>query len=342
MAYQPHIVAAPNEFKLPWQPHVGISDVKFGPEGARHLVAVTGWDGSVYVYDVQSSTDPKQKMFYFHGRPALNCAFAGSSKLVSAGVDRTVKVADIATSKTENLGTHDLGVRCVRYSDKLGLIASGGWDNQIKVWDPRSPGAGAAQQGSCSDRVYAMDIRGDQIIVGTRDRKIYLFDMRNMQEPVQTRDSPLKFQTRTVAFFPSDDAFVVSSIEGRVAVEYINQSADEQARKYAFKCHRQKDANGIELIYPVNAVAFHPTYSSFATGGSDAQVNIWDPYNRKRLVQFHTQPTSIVGLDFNVDGSQIAIASSYAYEQETDPNPIPPSSITIRALTDGDCRIKSV
>jgi cell cycle arrest protein BUB3 len=30
----------------------------------------------------------------------------------------------------------------------------------------------------------------------------------------------------------------MSSIEGRVAVEYFDMSAAQQARKYAFKCHR--------------------------------------------------------------------------------------------------------
>jgi hypothetical protein len=34
-------------------------------------------------------------------------------------------------------------------------------------------------------------------------------------------------------------------------------------------------------------------YNTFATGGSDGYVNIWDGYNKKRLCQFHRYPTSI-------------------------------------------------
>ena len=45
--------------------------------------------------------------------------------------------------------------------------------------------------------------------------------------------------------------------------------------------------NGIENIYPVNAISFHKDYNTFATGGSDGYVNIWDGYNKKRLCQFH-------------------------------------------------------
>ncbi len=34
-------------------------------------------------------------------------------------------------------------------------------------------------------------------------------------------------------------------------------------------------------------------YNTFATGGSDGFVNIWDGFNKKRLCQFHRYPTSI-------------------------------------------------
>ncbi len=43
----------------------------------------------------------------------------------------------------------------------------------------------------------------------------------------------------------------------------------------------------MEHIYPVNAVSFHCDYNTFATGGSDGLVNIWDGHNKKRLCQFH-------------------------------------------------------
>ena len=45
----------------------------------------------------------------------------------------------------------------------------------------------------------------------------------------------------------------MSSIEGRVAVEYIDPNQEVQKKKYAFKCHRLKEDN-IEKIYPVNAI----------------------------------------------------------------------------------------
>jgi cell cycle arrest protein BUB3 len=84
----------------------------------------------------------------------------------------------------------------------------------------------------------------------------------------QKRESSLKFQTRCLSCFPNKQGYVLSSIEGRVAVEYLDPSPEVQKRKYAFKCHRNKD-NGIEQIFPVNAISFHKEYNTFATGGSD-------------------------------------------------------------------------
>ena len=40
----------------------------------------------------------------------------------------------------------------------------------------------------------------------------------------------------------------------RVAVEYLDPSAEVQKKKYAFKCHRVKESNGMELIYPVSII----------------------------------------------------------------------------------------
>lgn len=39
-----------------------------------------------------------------------------------------------------------------------------------------------------------------------------------------------------------------------------------QAKRYAYKCHRRTE-DGQERVYPVNALAFHPVYGTFASGG---------------------------------------------------------------------------
>lgn len=131
---------------------------------------------------------------------------------------------------------------------------------------------------------------------------------------------------------------IFKTFPGRVAVEYFDPSTEVQKKKYAFKCHRIKESNGVELIYPVNCIAFHNGYNTFATGGSDGYVNVWDGFNKKRLCQFHRYPTHISSLAFSPDGASIAIASSFIYEQ--DRKDVPPDAIYIKTVTDQETKPK--
>lgn len=88
---------------------------------------------------------------------------------------------------------------------------------------------------------------------------MWIWDLRNMDSVQQRRESSLKYQTRCIRSHPQATGYVLSSIEGRVAVEYFDPSPEAQSKKFAFKCHRVKE-DGKDTIYPVNAIAFHPRY----------------------------------------------------------------------------------
>jgi len=187
--------------------------------------------------------------------------------------------------------------------------------------------------------VYTLSVCGERLVVGTAERRVLVWDLRNMGFVQQRRESSLKFQTRSIRCFPNKQGYVLSSIEGRVAVEYLDPSPEAQKKKYAFKCHRIKE-EGVEKIYPVNAIAFHPRHHTFATGGSDGFVNVWDGFQKKRLCQLHSYPSSIASLSFSADGNLLAIASSYMYEHE-DEEPVPQEdAIFIRRVTDQETKPK--
>ena len=217
-------------------------------------------------------------------------------------------------------------------------MITAGWDSNLKLWDCRSSAPiGTYPQ---PDKIYTLDIRGNILVVGTAGRRVLVWDLKNMSYAQQRRESSLKYQTRCIRCFSNKEGFVLSSVEGRVAVEYLDPSSDVQKKKYAFKCHRNKDtASGMEYIYPVNAISFHSGYNTFATGGSDGFVNIWDGFHKKRLCQFHKYPTSISSLCFSPDGTFLAIASSYLYESN-DIKDVPPDSIFVRKVSDQETKPK--
>jgi WD40 repeat protein len=55
-------------------------------------------------------------------------------------------------------------------------------------------------------------------------------------------------------------------------------------RSLLLQCHRRNE-EGTDVVFPVNSIAYHPLYGTFATGGGDGVVNIWDGSNKKRLFQ---------------------------------------------------------
>ncbi|CAI9730862.1 checkpoint BUB3-like [Octopus vulgaris] len=321
------------EFKLKNPPTDGISAVKFGPNSNQFLL-VSSWDSSVRLYDVISNN---MRMMYNHSCAVLDCCFHDSVHVYSGGIDDTLKSYDFNANVETTVGKHDAPIRCVEYCSSVNVIVTGSWDHSVKLWDPRSPcsSGGLAQP----DKVYTLAVCGDRLVVGTAGRRVLVWDLRNIGYVQQRRESSLKFQTRCIRCFPNKQGYVLSSIEGRVAVEYLDPSPEVQKKKYAFKCHRIKE-NGVEKIYPVNSIAFHNTHNTFATGGSDGFVNIWDGFNKKRLCQFHKYPTSISSLAFSHDGSTLAIASSYMYESD-EMKEVPEDTVFIRNVTDQETKPKS-
>ena len=146
------------------------------------------------------------------------------------------------------------------------MIITGSWDRTIKLWDPRSPNCvGSYDQ---QEKVLTLDTCDEKLVVGLAGKRIRIWNLNNMGMP-ESRDTSLKYQTRAIRCFPNKQGFVLTSIEGRCAVEYFDMDPEVQRKKYAFKCHRIKDEGGIEMICPVNAIAFNHNHNTFATGGSD-------------------------------------------------------------------------
>lgn len=320
------------EFELVSPPTDGTSSLVFSPGPANYLL-VGSWDQHVRLYDVGNNSGPRHKLHA--GCPVLDVCFASPVMGFSAGLDGSVKAYDFNLNSVSDIGVHEAGVKCVEYSTTNGVLISGSWDKTIKLWDSRTKVALGTYM--MPDKVYSMSTAGDKLVVGCAGRHVQIFDLRNMGQVEQRRESSLKYQTRCIAMNPAGDSYSVSSIEGRVAVEWVDSSPQSQKRKFAFKCHRVK-VDSTDTIYPVNAIAYHSKYGTFATGGCDGVVNIWDPVNRKRICQLHRYPTSVASLAFNHDGSMLAIASSYTYEEGEKDHPA--DAIYVHHTSDSEVKPK--
>ena len=253
------------------------------------------------------------------------------------------------------------------------------WEVQITMDPSLSVASSSSASASASKSLVALDLPGKsfsmdvtpnrsagqdtsstyplpRFVIATSGRRIVFVDIQRLAEEgealpdgtsafdaklVLDRESSLKYQTRSIRCFPDGTGLAVASIEGRVAIEYLQSDLQVTphphsggGKKYAFKCHRQGD-----LVYPVNCLAFRPPQPShggpfssspssssstpsvphasctFATGGCDGVVTLWDGFAKRKLLSLSALPTSIAALSFSPSGMQLAIASSYTFEE---------------------------
>ena len=217
-------------------PSDGITKVLF--HSNDEMMIATSWDSSVSFYNSNSLALSSRLSL---NAALLDCAVTGEDSIVVGGLDRHVTHVNIGRGEHKTLGDHDDAVRCLRYSNRLGLIVSGSWDRTVRTWDYR---AGTHWTGTTGvgGKVYAMGLCDslNYLVVSTERTDLILYDLRYMSEPIERNESPLKYQTRCIEVNPNGQSYAVGSIEGRVAIQYFNPSPEVQAKAYAFKCHRKE------------------------------------------------------------------------------------------------------
>jgi cell cycle arrest protein BUB3 len=102
------------------------------------------------------------------------------------------------------------------------------------------------------------------LLVSMAKRHVWTYNLRELAAGTQAREvsaskreSALKLLTGSVACMADGKGWASGSLEGRIAVEYFDSSAEVQSQKYAFRAHRQT-VDGVDCVYPINALAYHP------------------------------------------------------------------------------------
>uniref|UniRef100_A0A8I6WI31 Mitotic checkpoint protein BUB3 n=1 Tax=Hordeum vulgare subsp. vulgare TaxID=112509 RepID=A0A8I6WI31_HORVV len=219
---------------------------------------------------------------FVYKTPVLDCCFYNDDDSgFTVSTDHVVRRLSFRSRRTQRLGTHDGPVGCVEYSD-TGQLITGSWDKTIKCWDPRGlTGRQHTLVGTYDqpERVYALSLAGHKLVVATAGGHVNVYDLRDMSKPEQ-RQSFLDSQTRCVGCYPNKTGFALGTMDGRVAMDFFDQSESSLAKRYIFKCHRLTEDRRT-FAYPVNAIAFHRGHGTFATGGCDGFVYTWDGIIRR-------------------------------------------------------------
>ncbi|RKP30022.1 WD40 repeat-like protein [Metschnikowia bicuspidata] len=330
-----------------------VSDLCFSPQ--QDLLAVASWDKKVRIYDIDPNTGNNQgRALFEHDGPVFSARWlSDGARVCSGGADKQVKLFDLASQQTQQIGVHDAPVRAIR-SVQCGptnteVVVSGSWDKTLKYWDMRSPQPISVIQ--LPEKVYCMDSAQKLLVVACAERHIAVVDLSNPQQIYKSAMSPLKYQTRAVACYPTGEGYAIGSIEARCAIQYVDD-AEQQKKGFSFRCHR-KTSNGLNasrtstiantenLIYPLNSISFHPIHGTFSTAGSDGTFCFWDKDARQRLKNFPNVGSAITATAFNRNGTIFAYARGYDWAVGYQGNrPDIPTDVKLHALKDEEIKQK--
>jgi len=317
------------QFELSQPPTDAVSSLQYSPYSPSRLL-VSSWDKNVYLYDTHSGEEAGGKLIqkYEHRAPVLDVCFgADDNEAFTAGMDWQVKRIDLETGEQTVLSAHTAAVKSVVYSKEHSMLVSASWDCTLHFHYLSDPTKEPTKI-TLPAKPHSLSITASKLVVAMSSRLLHIYQLSSTLllasqssgssslEPWQKRESSLKFMTRAVACMPNDDGYASSSIEGRVAVEWFDPSPESQARKYAFKCHRQPDpeGDGTDIVYPVNALAFHPQFGTFASGGGDGVVALWDAVAKRRIRQYQKYPHSVAAVSFSSDGKYLAVGVCPGFE----------------------------
>lgn len=335
-------------------PEDSITDLAFSPQ--QDILAVASWDKKVRIYEIDPLTGSNQgRALFEHDGPVFSARWTSDgTRICSGGADKQVKLFDLASQQSQQIGVHDAPVKCVRAVQcgptNTEVIVSGSWDKTLKYWDMRSPQAISTI--NLPERVYCMDSSQKLLVVGCAERHLAIIDLNNPQSIFKTSLSPLKYQTRAITCYPQGNGYAIGSIEGRCAIQYIDDS--EQSKfGFSFRCHRKSPTGAPATlvsrpvapvdthIYPVNSIAFHPIYGTFSTAGSDGTFCFWDKDAKQRLKNFPNVNGSVTATTFNRNGTIYAYARSYDWSQGYQGNrPDYPNDVKLHPSKDDEIKQK--
>ncbi|KAJ7134001.1 WD40-repeat-containing domain protein, partial [Mycena crocata] len=275
-----------------------VNCVAFSLDGQSFFSAST--DGTVRIWDSQTGQSLREP---YQGRGGGITALAVSPDGKSIVFDsaKAVRILDIESGKmlADPFEGHTYGILTIAISPDGRKIASGGYDQSVRLWDAgvrqlRSPPF-EGHTVSVTAAAYSSD--GQRIVSGSYDGTIRVWDASNGE----LIGSPLKGHTdivTSVAFSPDRKLIVSGSFDTTMRLWDVNKG----------QLLRSQSEGNKNTVF---SVAFSPDGATIASGAYNSTVRIWDPKTGEQIgPPLKGHRAEVGSIAFSPNGRYIVSASN--------------------------------
>lgn len=280
--------------------HAGpVTSVAFVPDG-KSLVS-GGKDGSVKLW---STTKRSANSTVELGRPSTQSisalAFSGNGQmLATSSYGGSVEIWNTSATLSnprngEQLPSENFTpVNSIAFSPDSRLVATGGLDTHVRLWDANSR-TKLDQLTGHTDSVLSVAFSpdGKSLATGGADRKVILWDLTT-RRPIQTLTQPSV--VLSIAFSPDGSNLAVAMANNSVAMWDLKLGSQTGS----LDGHSEA----------VSSVAFSPDGRTLATGSWDTTAKLWDARTRQHVATLQGHSKAVLSVAFSPRGERLATAS---------------------------------
>jgi WD40 repeat protein len=236
------------------------------------------------------------------GGPVTSALFSRHGKwLASGSTNGYVRIWDSGTMRLKHTLGHTYGAYCLGISKDSNLLAVGGGDGQVHLWDMSvEPAKSKGLHKVCSTPLFGLSLNpdGKTFACGGSDARVYVWDLTS-GPPKEIVGAAMGGVVRAV----------VHSASGHLIAA---GSDDKTLKVWTWNEPKIKDKFTLETPAGVLSLAFHPKDEKvLVSGGADGVVRVWEVGTKLVLKnELKSKHGAVNAVTFSASGNTLAAAYS--------------------------------